>query len=290
MSTKERKADPSALQLQEAVEQLQHADLLRDSQPQVGFWHVVKAVEMILQQAVEDLELDVGPRPTLGRYVHALTNRGVLPKALRSDLERLVRNRNLLAHSGLEPSHKLDFSIDFGTANTCATWYRTRLDNEFRSEHGAPTTLPATSVEPVDPRSRTVFICHAKEDADRAAAIYETLTDRGHRPWMDKHDLLPGQDWDREIRRAIRKSDFFLACISKTSVSKRGYVQKEVRFALDVLGEIPPGQIFLIPIRLESCSIPAEIEHLHWIDLNDDLANISRVFEAVEFRSHKPSG
>ena len=73
-----------------------------------------------------------------------------------------------------------------------------------------------------------------------AEEMYQALAQRGHKPWMDKRQLLPGQDWEREIRRAIQDADFFIACMSPQSVTKRWYVQREVRYALDVLGQIPP--------------------------------------------------
>jgi hypothetical protein len=98
---------------------------------------------------------------------------------------------------------------------------------------------------------------------------------------MDKKNLLPGQDWGMEIQKAIQKADFFIACMSKRSVSKRGFVQKEVRFALDVLGQIPPGQIYLIPIRLEPCEIPPPLTSLHWIDL-DSQDFIETLYKTLE--------
>ncbi len=74
-------------------------------------------------------------------------------------------------------------------------------------------------------------------------------------------------DWDLEIRRAIRGSKHFLACLSKQSVNKRGYVQKELKVGLDVLDETPPGTIYLIPIRLEACEVPERLKPRQWVDL-----------------------
>jgi hypothetical protein len=38
----------------------------------------------------------------------------------------------------------------------------------------------------------------------------------------------------REIPRALQTSDFILIFLSRTSVAKRGYVQREMKMALDV--------------------------------------------------------
>ena len=42
--------------------------------------------------------------------------------------------------------------------------------------------------------------------------------------------------------------------LSVDSVTKEGYLQKEIRQALDVANEKPEGSIFLIPARLDNCS------------------------------------
>jgi formylglycine-generating enzyme required for sulfatase activity len=112
-----------------------------------------------------------------------------------------------------------------------------------------------------------IFLCHAKEDKERVRELYHRLKETGYHPWLDEEDLLPGQDWDLEIRRAVRGSGFFLACLSKDSIDKRGYVQKELKMGLDVLDEMPEGKIYLIPVRLEECEVPERLQSRQWVDL-----------------------
>jgi hypothetical protein len=50
---------------------------------------------------------------------------------------------------------------------------------------------------------------------------------------MDIHDLLPGQDWHFVIVKMIEDATFFVACLSKNSVNKRGVIQEEIKKALD---------------------------------------------------------
>jgi hypothetical protein len=78
-----------------------------------------------------------------------------------------------------------------------------------------------------------IFLCHTSEDKAAVLDIYDCLTALGYKPWLDKKDLLPGQRWRREIPKAIRASDFILIFLSKTSIAKRGYVQKEFKLALN---------------------------------------------------------
>lgn len=63
----------------------------------------------------------------------------------------------------------------------------------------------------------------------------------GLRPWLDEEDILPGQDWESEIRRAIRKSRYVLVCLSESSVTKSGFIHKEIKQALDIADEQPSG-------------------------------------------------
>jgi hypothetical protein len=115
------------------------------------------------------------------------------------------------------------------------------------------------------------FISYAHEDAVTAKRLYTDLASAGANPWLDSEKLLGGQDWEGAIRKAIREATHFIALISKNSVNKRGFVQKELRHALEVLAEFPPNQIFLIPVRLDSSNPQDEqLRRLHRIDLFPD--------------------
>jgi hypothetical protein len=83
---------------------------------------------------------------------------------------------------------------------------------------------------------------------------------------MDKKNLLPGQDWKTEIEKAIRGSDIFLACLSNHSVNKTGFVQAELKRALDVADLMPEGKIFIIPVRLDDCPVPYKLQGLQWVN------------------------
>ncbi|MFM6324973.1 MAG: SUMF1/EgtB/PvdO family nonheme iron enzyme [Microcystis panniformis] len=119
-----------------------------------------------------------------------------------------------------------------------------------------------------------IFLAHASEDKPAVLALHERLKQAGYKPWLDKKDLIPGQIWRDEIPKAIKASQIFLACLSAKSANKQGYIQRELRIALDTLGQMLLGTIFFIPMRLEECEIPdlrlAEVglnlRDLHWLD------------------------
>src|SRR5262245_19704906 len=112
-----------------------------------------------------------------------------------------------------------------------------------------------------------VFLCHASEDKPAVYELYRQLTAEGWIDvWLDAERLLPGQDWDLEIERAVQAADVVLACISSHSVDKEGYIQKELRSVLNVADEKPEGTIFVIPIKLEDCSVPRRLKNWQWVD------------------------
>jgi hypothetical protein len=84
-----------------------------------------------------------------------------------------------------------------------------------------------------------ISLSYAHEDAESAREIYPLLIGNPLLVWMDEKDLLPGQDWKLAIESAINQCDIFIACLSKTSVTKKGFVQKELRTAYDVLDNLP---------------------------------------------------
>lgn len=111
-----------------------------------------------------------------------------------------------------------------------------------------------------------IFISYAKEDLNDVLKIYEFLIKHNFTCWLDVKDLLPGQNWKYEIEKAIKNSKYFIACISENSVSKRGYVQAELKEALNVLDTIPDDDIFIIPIKINECKVPYRLDHLQWLE------------------------
>lgn len=118
-------------------------------------------------------------------------------------------------------------------------------------------------------RPLKVFLCHASADKPAVRALYTRLTKDGVDAWLDKEKLLPGQDWELEIRKAVRESDVVVVCLSK-QFNQAGFRQKEVRLALDTAMEQPEGEIFIIPARLEECDTLESLRRWHWVDLFED--------------------
>jgi len=101
-----------------------------------------------------------------------------------------------------------------------------------------------------------IFLGHASEDKSRVIALYNKLIEHDLNPWLDIVNLKPGDNWEYKIREAIQNSKVFLACLSSTSVSKNGFVQKELRLALDEASEKVFENSYLIPVLLDDIDVP----------------------------------
>lgn len=116
-------------------------------------------------------------------------------------------------------------------------------------------------------RTLKVFLCHSSQDKPAVQELYNRLlNEKWIDPWLDKEKLLPGQDFDSEIEKAIESSDAVIAFISKIAVSKTGYIQKELKLIYNAAMFKPEGQIFSIPLRLEECTPPPSLKLWHWSD------------------------
>jgi hypothetical protein len=140
------------------------------------------------------------------------------------------------------------------------------------------------TTQEINPGKLMVFLCHGSEDKTTVRELYSDLREDGADPWLDEKNILPGQDWDTEIRTAVRKSDAILVCLSATSVSKEGYVQKEIRFALDVADEKPDGTIFVIPVKLGECDVPHRLGRWQWVNYFEE-GGYEKILRALRVRA-----
>jgi hypothetical protein len=101
--------------------------------------------------------------------------------------------------------------------------------------------------------------------------------------WFDKVSLHPGQLWKAEITQAISTVDYVLILLSKASTQKRGFYQREIREALEVLEQLPERHPFVLPARLDECEVHFErLAAIHHVDLFPDFdAGFSRITQVI---------
>jgi hypothetical protein len=116
----------------------------------------------------------------------------------------------------------------------------------------------------------TVKLVGAVGDRSGADAAKAVICADGVDPWLNEDNILPGQDWDREVKKAVGENDAVIVCLSRRSLTKEGYVRKEIKIALDVADEKPEGTIFLIPVKLEECDVPDRLRRWQWVSLFEE--------------------
>ena len=134
-------------------------------------------------------------------------------------------------------------------------------------------------------RTLKVFLCHSKEDKPAVRTLYKRLLSEGVDPWLDEEKLLAGQEWELEIQRAVKQSDAVIVCLSATSVTKTGYIQKEIRYALDIADEQLEGAIFVIPLKLEKCEVPDRLRRWQWLNFFEE-GSYERLMLALRTRAN----
>jgi len=120
---------------------------------------------------------------------------------------------------------------------------------------------------PETKRPLKVFLSYASQDKPVVQQLSRRLVGEGWiDAWLDVKKLLPGQDWRIKIEEAVETSDIVIICLSSNSVSKEGYVQKELRYAREIALEKPEETFFLIPLRLDECEVPRGLRFYQWVD------------------------
>ena len=89
---------------------------------------------------------------------------------------------------------------------------------------------------PEPKRPLKVFLCYTHVDRSRVKKkVYDRLVHDGVEVWMDKENLHGGTNWEIEIRKVVRDSDIFIACVSAEFTKQYGlkkFNQTEVGIAL----------------------------------------------------------
>lgn len=137
-------------------------------------------------------------------------------------------------------------------------------------------------------RPLRVFLCHSSNDKPAVRELYQKLrAEPWIQPWLDEEELFPGMDWNLEIEKAIEATDVILVCLSNNSITKEGYVQREIRIALDYADYKPEGTLFIIPVRLEECKPPRRLRMWQYADFFEEQQErgIARLVASLRKRS-----
>ena len=162
--------------------------------------------------------------------------------------------------------------------------YRVLIHTPRKENAAEVVNVPPSGTLKIQKRDLRVFLCHLSSDKSKVEKFYNYLLRDGVTPWLDKKNLIPGQSWQIEIPKAVRNSDVVVVFLSSNFITKEGYVQKEIKIALDTADEKPDGTIYIIPAKLENCEVPERLAKYQWVDLFEK-DGYELLFKALQVRA-----
>ena len=146
--------------------------------------------------------------------------------------------------------------------------------------------------------AKHVFLSYCHDNAREVKRLREDLVAAGETVWWDQ-EILPGQDWKREIRQAMKHSCAVVLCLSKESQQRvTAGIYPEALDAITAMREYRPGEVFLIPVRLNDCEIPdieidalRQLDRLQYVDLfppSKRDAELKRLIAAIRTAPNHP--
>ena len=176
-------------------------------------------------------------------------------------------NRLLLARG------KMDIVVDSGTREDLALvsflqCHKTRTEvfdtgtaAEFVDKLYAKWTarLPAQkdgAAPPASPppfvRPGAVFLSYASEDRVVVEQIRDSLEESGMDVWFDRHDLDPGDDFERRIRFSIEAASLFVPVLSNSCLKRnRRFLQLEWDCATKEARKALASRHFIVPVVID---------------------------------------
>jgi hypothetical protein len=104
--------------------------------------------------------------------------------------------------------------------------------------------------------AKHVFLSYCRDNIEAVAQIRDDLILAGERVWWDQ-DIVGGQDWKLEIRKAMREAYAIVVLFSNELAQRvRSGVYPEVLDAITAYRQQAPGNVFLIPVRLSDTEMP----------------------------------
>jgi tetratricopeptide (TPR) repeat protein len=109
-----------------------------------------------------------------------------------------------------------------------------------------------------EPRAFRVALIYMVEERTQGkiAELYEQLQACGIEVFLFSKDMPAVESHEAEMHRQITNADSVIICYSDHFEKGKGYRHQEVRIALKEQKLRPPGNAYLLPIRLDDCQIP----------------------------------
>jgi TIR domain-containing protein len=114
----------------------------------------------------------------------------------------------------------------------------------------------------------TYFLSYARADAQVALRFADDLIAAGVSLWVDQYDIRPSQHWDRAVEAAVRSCEGLVVMLSPRSAASAN-VADEVAVAIESGKQV-------IPIMIETCTVPLRMTRMQFVDATSDYADALR--------------
>jgi hypothetical protein len=118
--------------------------------------------------------------------------------------------------------------------------------------------------------NKKIFIIYSHKDKEYARKLTHDLKEMGYNPWLDEHEIVPGQNWVNTVYQAIENSSVALYLSSKNTEEQTGFATQEMKAAREILRAGKKSQSPIIPIYLEDSKLPKELLDIHAVKLFED--------------------
>ena len=123
--------------------------------------------------------------------------------------------------------------------------------------------------------SPKAFLSYVKENKEIIEKIDLYLTNSDIHVVTDYKNIEGGSNWKKTLQELIEGSGYFIACFSKEfNQREKTVLYRELDYAIEYTKDIPIGRIWIIPVRINECTIPnieirsrEMLTDLHRIDL-----------------------
>ena len=127
----------------------------------------------------------------------------------------------------------------------------------------------------------TIFISYSQADSSFVDRLEADLDKQGFETWIDRHGLVGGQRWRRELQDAVERAQVMLLVLSPDAVASKN-VQIEYNYALD-LGKL------VVPVYYRQCDVPMELRAIQWIDFRRSYeVGLEALLHSLQARDEPP--
>ena len=113
-----------------------------------------------------------------------------------------------------------------------------------------------------------IFLSYSWGDKERVMQIHDLLKAAGADPWIDSKEIRGGAEWELSIKQQMRNSERVIIFLSCLSVHRAGFAWAEIRMAARIAEEQPEGKPFIIPVKLDDCTLPDVLSRWDCIELH----------------------